>query len=74
MLRAAANRVARLTSLTRPRQSKRMFDAVSSSDKSYVSYPGGFHELFTEPEGMGEKATNVVTAWITERAAAASKL
>jgi hypothetical protein len=37
--------------LARACQSKQFFDAAASTDKTYTSYPGGYHELFTEPDG-----------------------
>ena len=54
--------------VTSPGASRRMFDAVGSRDKLYVSYPGAFHELFTEPDGVAQAARDKLTAWLLERA------
>ena len=51
-----------------------MFESVSSVDKVYVSYPDGYHELFTEPDGIGAAAREQLVSWVLERAGAAAKL
>jgi len=44
--------------------SKSFVEKVKADDKTFSSYPGGYHELVNEPDGMSEKFTDEVIAWI----------
>jgi acylglycerol lipase len=44
--------------------SKAFVEKINVKDKAFSSYPGGYHELAHEPDGMSEKFTDEVTAWI----------
>jgi len=44
--------------------SKAFIDKVKADDKKFSSYPDCYHELANEPDGMSEKFTDEVTAWI----------
>jgi len=44
--------------------SKSFVDKVKANDKVFSSYPGGYHELANEPDGIDEKFTNEVITWI----------
>ncbi|KAF9653756.1 alpha/beta-hydrolase [Thelephora ganbajun] len=44
--------------------SKSFVEKVKADDKKFSSYPGGYHELANEPDGMDEKLTDEVIAWI----------
>jgi len=39
-------------------------EKVKADDKTFSSYAGGYHELVNEPDGMDEKFTDEVIAWI----------
>jgi len=44
--------------------SKSFVEKVKADDKTFSSYPGGYHELANEPDGMDEKFTDETIAWI----------
>jgi len=44
--------------------SKEFEEKVKVDDKRFSSYPGGYHELANEPDGISEKFTDEVIAWI----------
>jgi len=50
--------------------SKRLCDAlvVEGGDKEFKNYPGGYHKLHCEPEGIGEQFTRDAGEWMLKRA------
>jgi len=44
--------------------SKKFVEKIEANDKTFSSYAGGYHELANEPDGMDDRFTDEVTAWI----------
>jgi len=53
-------------------QVKRLVEAASSADKTFVPWEGAYHELFNEPEAGA--VMDKLISWLSDHAAAASKL
>lgn len=60
--------------ITSPVASRTFYEAVSSTDKRYISLPDCYHELFTEPEPHGSEAQEALISWVLERAGQPAKL
>ena len=60
--------------ITSPVASRKFYEAVSSTDKRYLSLPDCYHELFTEPEPHGSAAQEALISWVLERAGGAARL
>lgn len=54
-------------SIAAPVATRRFFEALGSSDKTMLSYPGARHELFHEVEETRERVCADLEAWIRER-------
>lgn len=57
----------RVLSLTAAQQLFNVLQAPNK-DKEFKSYPGGYHKLHAEPDGMGEQFAKDVAEWILARA------
>ncbi|MGI8623233.1 MAG: lysophospholipase [Solirubrobacteraceae bacterium] len=42
-------------------------DRASSADKTLMTYPGFYHEIFNEPAGERDRPLDDLAAWLTER-------
>ncbi|KAF0692085.1 Aste57867_16776 [Aphanomyces stellatus] len=47
--------------------SERLFDAAASTDKVFIRYPGGEHNLLQEPDEFRTPYLNDIAAWIEAR-------
>lgn len=55
--------------LVLPAGGKMVHDRASSDDKTLMTYPGYFHEIFNEPAGERDRPLGDLAAWLTERTA-----
>lgn len=46
-----------------------LFGKLDVKDKTFKSYPGAYHKLHAEPDGVADEFTNDVANWILERTA-----
>ncbi|KAI0067636.1 alpha beta-hydrolase [Artomyces pyxidatus] len=49
-----------------PKASQEFFDKVPATDKKITFFPGGYHELQNEPDGVKEKFFDTVISWAEE--------
>lgn len=47
--------------------SRKFFEALTSTDKEFKVYDGGYHKLHAEPDGMGASVAKDVADWILAR-------
>ncbi len=52
-----------------PAGGRMVYDRASSEDKTLLTYPGFYHEIFNEPAGERDRPLDDLAAWLTERTA-----
>ncbi|KAI0312010.1 alpha beta-hydrolase, partial [Amylostereum chailletii] len=55
-----------------PEGSKEFFEKLEAKDKHLSIFPGGFHELHNEPDGISEKFVDECVSWAEARLSANS--
>ncbi len=52
-----------------PAGGRMVHERASSADKTLLTYPGFYHEIFNEPAGERDRPLDDLAAWLTERTA-----
>jgi len=53
--------------VTNPACSQQYIDSIPAKDKTLTYFPGGFHELHNEPDGVKERLIDTTITWVEKR-------